>query len=77
MKDLLANLLQNLPKILDTLPQIIKYVPIILVLFGLGFAVYVLYNDAPPFYVCYNNQVYELKMWSKVYVFKGDTCIQM
>lgn len=77
MKDVLANLLQNLPKILEVLPQIIKYIPIILILFGLGFAVYILYSDMPPMYVCYNNHVYELKFFSKVYIYNGDTCIQM
>ena len=77
MKDILTNLLQNLPKILEVLPQIIKYIPIILVLIGLGYGLYLLYSDTPPLYVCYNNQMYELKWLSKVYVFKGDTCIQM
>ena len=77
MKDLLASLLNNLPKILEVLPQIIKYIPIILLIVGLGYAVYILYNDFPPLYVCYNNQIYELQWGSKVYTFKGDTCIQM
>ena len=77
MKDILTNLLQNLHKILEVLPQIIKYIPIILVLIGLGYGLYLLYSDTPPLYVCYNNQMYELKWLSKVYVFKGDTCIQM
>lgn len=77
MKDLLANLLQNLPKILEVLPQVIKYLPILLIVIGIGFALYVLYTDTPPLFVCYNNQVYELKFFSNVYVFKGETCIQM
>lgn len=77
MKDILTNLLQNLPKILEILPQIVKYIPIIILLVGLGFGAYILYTDTPPMYVCYNNQMYELKWMSKVYVFKGDTCIQM
>ena len=77
MKDILANLLQTLPKILEVLPQIIKYIPIILVLVGLGYGLYLLYSDTPPWYVCYNNHVYELKWFSKVYVYVGETCIQM
>lgn len=77
MKDVLSNLLQNLPKILEVLPLVIKWVPIILLLIGLGFVAYKFYTDAPPIYICYNNQMYELKWLSKVYVFKGDTCVQM
>ena len=77
MKDLLASLINNLPKILEVLPQIIKYIPVILLIAGLGYAAYIFYNDFPPLYVCYNNQIYELHWGSKVYVFQGGTCIQM
>ena len=77
MKDLLQNLLQNLPKILEILPSIIKYIPWILLTGGLGYGIYLLFSNTPPLYVCYNNQMYELQLFSKVYVFKGDTCIQM
>lgn len=77
MKDLVASLINNLPKIFELLPQIIKYVPLILIIAGLGYAAYIFYIDFPPLYVCYDNQIYELQFGSKVYVFKGGYCIQM
>jgi len=77
MKDILQNLLQNLPKLLEILPSIIKYIPWILIVLGIGYGAYLLYSDTPPLYVCYNNQMYELQLFSKVYVYKGDVCIQM
>lgn len=77
MKDLLQNLFQNLPKILEILPSIIKYLPWLMLIFGVGYGAYLLYNDFPPLYVCYNNEIYELQLGSKVYTYKGGNCIQM
>lgn len=77
MKDVIQNLLANLPKILEVLPSVLKLLPAIIILLILGLGGYWLYMEAPPLYVCYNNQSYELQFFSRVYKFKGDTCIQM
>ena len=76
----MKEFLKNLPQILSALPavvQFLKYIPIIMILAGLGFgAVYLVQNRKDP-YKCVNNYVFEqLRIDSDVYVFKGEgTCI--
>jgi hypothetical protein len=76
----MKDFLKSLPQLLSALPaivQYIKYIPIIMILAGLGFgAVYLVQNRKDP-YKCVNNHVFEqLRIDSDVYVFKQEgTCI--
>jgi len=76
MKDLLKVLPQYLPQILQTLPAIIKYIPVILILVGLGYAIYYLTVNYTDPYMCHDNEIYErMSIDSKVYKFKGGYCV--
>jgi sugar phosphate permease len=75
----MKELLQKLPQILAMMPEIVKYLkylPIIMVLAGIGYAAfYFVENKRDPFR-CVNNQVFEqLRVDSDVYIFKGETCV--
>ncbi len=75
----MKDLLKFLPQILGAMPEIVKYlkyIPILMVLAGLGYgAVYYMDNRKDP-YKCVNNHVFEqLRIDSNVYVFKGGTCV--
>ena len=68
-----------LPKILGMMPELvkyIKYIPILMILAGIGYGVlYVVQNYKDP-YKCYNNQLFKQKsIDSNVYVFVGDICV--
>ena len=74
------KLLKNLPQFLAAMPELvkyIKYIPILMILAGIGFgAMYYVQNRKDP-YKCVNNHVFEqLRIDSDVYVFRGgETCI--
>jgi hypothetical protein len=75
----MKDLLKNLPQILGALPEIVKYlkyIPILMVLAGIGYgAFYFMENRKDP-YKCVNNHIFEqLRIDSDVYVYKGGTCI--
>jgi hypothetical protein len=75
----MKDLLEKLPQILGMMPQLVqflKYIPILMLLAGIGYAVfYYMQNHKDP-YICVNNQVFEqLRLDSDVYVFKGETCV--
>ncbi len=75
----MKDLLEKLPQILGMMPQIVsflKYIPIIMILAGIGYAAwYLAQNHRDPF-ICVNNQVFEqLRLDSDVYVFRGETCV--
>jgi hypothetical protein len=75
----MKDLLKFLPQILGAMPEIVKYlkyIPILMLLAGLGFGVvYYMDNRKDP-YKCVNNHVFEqLRIDSDVYVFKGGTCV--
>jgi hypothetical protein len=75
----LKALLELLPKLLELMPGIVKflkYIPILMILGGIGYgAMYWSQNYKDP-YKCFNNEVYEqLRVDSDVYVFKGGYCI--
>jgi hypothetical protein len=76
----MKDLLEILPKILGFLPEVIKYlkyIPIIMVLGGIGYGVYYFMQNAKDPYKCYNNQLFEQKsVLSNVYIFIGETCIE-
>ncbi len=75
----MKELLEKLPQILGMMPQIIsflKYIPILMILAGIGYGVYYFVQNKKDPYKCVNNHVFEqLRMDSDVYVFKGGTCI--
>jgi hypothetical protein len=75
----MKQLLEMLPKILGMMPEIVKYlkyIPILMLLGGIGYgAYYVAQNYRDP-YMCYNNQLYVQKSAiSNVYIFVGDVCV--
>lgn len=75
----MKELLKNLPQILSAMPELVKYlkyIPILMILVGIGYGiVYLVQNRKDP-YKCVNNHVFEqLRIDSDVYVFKGGTCI--
>ena len=75
----MKQLLEILPKLLGMMPELvkyIKYIPILMVLAGLGYGVvYFVQNYKDP-YKCFNNQLYAQKsIDSNVYVFVGDICV--
>ena len=81
----MKNFLKNLPQILNILPQISKYIPMLLTtvtvlafLAGVGFVVYyyvtTVYKD--PFR-CFEGEIYQrITDDSNVYVYKGGACIE-
>jgi hypothetical protein len=75
----LKSLLEILPKLLDLMPGIVKflkYIPILMILGGIGYGVYYATQNYRDPYKCFNNEVYEqLRVDSDVYVFKGGYCI--
>jgi hypothetical protein len=77
----MKDLLKNLPQILGMLPEIIKYlkyIPVLMILGGIGYGIfYYMQNHKDP-YICVNNHVFEqLRIDSDVYVFKGGTCVDV
>jgi hypothetical protein len=75
----MKDLLRMLPQILGAMPEIVKYlkyIPILMVLGGIGYgAFYYMENHKDP-YICVNNHVFEqIRIDSDIYVFKGGTCV--
>jgi hypothetical protein len=75
----MKNLLDILPKLLALMPgivQFLKYIPILMILAGIGYgAFYWSQNYRDPF-KCVNNEIYEqVRMDSNVYQFKGGYCV--
>lgn len=75
MKDLLTKLLQNLPVILNSVPALIKLMPVIIILAVLGLAGWYVMDRMPAWYVCAGNQLWTWKIGSNAYTFDGETCI--
>lgn len=71
----MKDLLKYLPQLLSILPSIIKYVPILLIIGGVGYGGWYFANQLPPTHLCINNELYELQLGSTVYSFKGTYCI--
>jgi hypothetical protein len=75
----LKALLEILPKLLELMPGIVKflkYIPILMILGGIGYGAYYATQNYRDPYKCFNNEVYEqLRVDSDVYVFKGGYCI--
>lgn len=75
----MKDLLKILPSLLSAMPEVVKhlkYIPILMVLAGVGYgAFYYIQNHKDP-YICVNNQVFEqLRLDSDIYIFRGDTCV--
>jgi len=64
---------------LGMMPQIVqflKYIPILMLLAGIGYGVFYYMDNHKDPYICVNNHVFEqLRIDSDVYVFKGGTCV--
>jgi len=75
----MKDLLEKLPQLLGMMPQIVqflKYIPILMILAGIGYGIYFWTQNYKDPYICVNNQVFEqLRVDSNVYVFNGDTCV--
>ena len=75
----MKEFLKFLPQILGSMPaivQYIKYIPILLILAGLGFGAYYWFNNYKDPYICVENQLFEqARVDSNVYLFKGDICV--
>ena len=75
----MKQLLDILPKLLGMMPELvkyIKYIPILMILCGIGYGIYYAAQNYKDPYKCYNNQLYKQKsLDSNVYVFVGDICV--
>ncbi len=58
------------------LVKYIKYIPILMILAGIGYGiVYFVQNYKDP-YQCFNNQLYkQVSIDSNIYTFVGDICV--
>lgn len=75
----MKELLKYLPQILNILPgviQYLKYIPILMILGGIGYGAYYFMTNLKDPYKCVNNEIYEqLSLNSNVYKFKGGYCV--
>jgi hypothetical protein len=75
----MKDLLKFLPQILNILPGVIKYlkyIPILMILGGLGYVGFYFLSNMKERFVCFNNDIYEqVEFNSSVYKFKGGYCI--
>ena len=75
----MKDLLNILPKILELMPgivQFLKYIPILMVLAGIGYGAFYWSQNYKDPYKCVNNEIYEqVRMDSNVYQFKGGYCV--
>jgi hypothetical protein len=75
----MKDLLNILPKILELMPgivQFLKYIPILMVLAGIGYGAFYWSQNYKDPYKCVNNEIYEqVRVDSNVYEFKGGYCV--
>jgi hypothetical protein len=75
----MKNLLDILPKLLELMPgivQFLKYIPILMILAGIGYGAFYWSQNYKDPYKCVNNEIYEqVRMDSNVYRFKGGYCV--
>ena len=76
----MKDLLKWLPQVLSLMPNIVKYlkyIPILMILGGIGYGVYIFTQSYKDPFKCVNNEVYEqIRIDSGVYVFKGGYCVE-
>jgi hypothetical protein len=74
------DLLNILPKLLELMPgivQFLKYIPILMILAGIGYGAFYWSQNYKDPYKCVNNEIYEqVRMDSNVYQFKGGYCVE-
>jgi hypothetical protein len=75
----MKDLLNILPKLLEMMPGIVKflkYIPILMILAGLGYGIFYWSQNYRDPYKCVNNEIYEqVRVDSNVYQFKGGYCV--
>ena len=75
----MKELLNILPKLLELMPGIVKflkYSPILMILAGIGYGAFYWSQNYRDPYKCVNNEIYEqVRMDSNVYQFKGGYCV--
>lgn len=75
----MKDLLKLLPQLLSMMPGIIKYlkyIPILMVLAGIGYGVYAFTMNYKDPFMCVDNEIYEqVRFDSNVYKFKGGYCV--
>ena len=75
----MKDLLNILPKILELMPgivQFLKYIPVLMILAGIGYGAFYWSQNYRDPYKCVDNQIYEqVRMDSNVYEFKGGFCV--
>ena len=75
----MKNLLDILPKLLELMPgivQFLKYIPILMILAGVGYGAFYWSQNYRDPYKCVNNEIYEqVRMDSNVYQFIGGYCV--
>ena len=75
----MKNLLDILPKLLELMPgivQFLKYIPILMILAGIGYGAFYWSQNYKDPYKCVNNEIYEqVRMDSNVYQFVGGYCV--
>lgn len=75
----MKQLLDILPKLLGMMPELvkyIKYIPILMILAGVGYGIFYAVQNYKDPYKCFNNQLYAQKsIDSNVYIFIGDVCV--
>ena len=75
----MKNLLDILPKLLALMPGIVKflkYIPVLMILAGIGYGAFYWSQNYRDPYKCVDNQIYEqVRMDSNVYEFKGGYCV--
>lgn len=76
MKDIIQKVLLNLPQILQALPTVAKYLPILLIIGAVLVGAYFVVSKYKDPYMCFDNEIYEqISITSNVYKFKGGYCI--
>jgi hypothetical protein len=76
----MKDLLNILPKLLEMMPGIVKYlkyIPILMVLAGIGYGIFFWSQNYRDPFKCVDNQIYEqVRVDSNVYEFKGGYCVE-
>jgi hypothetical protein len=76
----MKDLLKFLPQFLEMMPGIVKYlkyIPILMILAGIGYGIFYWSQNYRDPFKCVDNQIYEqVRMDSNVYEFKGGYCVE-
>jgi hypothetical protein len=76
----MKDLLKFLPQILELMPGIVKYlkyIPILMILAGIGYGIFFWSQNYRDPFKCVDNQIYEqVRVDSNVYEFKGGYCVE-